>query len=87
MVHPTATAAPAAERIIAHRRKVSNVMSYFKKYATLDDEAAELAARAIWRKTNLPNLREHILPAVPRASLGLTKGPNHVIEEVGLREL
>jgi type I pantothenate kinase len=62
-------------------------LSYFKRYATLDDEAAELTARAIWRKTNLPNLREHILPTMPRASLVLTKGPSHIIEEVELRKL
>ena len=62
-------------------------LSYFKKYADLDDKAAELTARAIWRKINLPNLRENILPTIPRASLVLTKGPNHSIEEVELRKL
>ncbi len=62
-------------------------LSYFKKYADLDDKAAELTARAIWRKINLPNLRENILPTMPRASLVLTKGPNHSIEEVELRKL
>ncbi len=61
--------------------------SYFKKYATLDDAAAEMTARAIWRKINLPNLRDNILPTMPRASLVLTKGPNHFIEEVELRKL
>jgi type I pantothenate kinase len=61
--------------------------SYFKKYATLDDTAAELTARAIWRKTNLPNLRENISPTMPRADLVLTKGPNHSIDEVELRKL
>ncbi len=61
--------------------------SYFKKYATLGDADAEMTARAIWRKINLPNLRENILPTMPRASLVLTKGPNHFIEEVELRKL
>jgi type I pantothenate kinase len=61
--------------------------SYFKKYASLDDMGAESTARAIWRKINLPNLRENILPTMPRASLVLTKGPNHTIEEVELRKL
>jgi type I pantothenate kinase len=62
-------------------------LSYFNKYAGLDDSQAEATARAIWRKINLPNLRENILPTMPRASLVLTKGPNHIIEEVELRKL
>ena len=61
--------------------------SYFKKYASLADPDAEATARAIWRQINLPNLRENILPTMPRASLVLTKGPNHLIEEVELRKL
>jgi type I pantothenate kinase len=62
-------------------------LSYFKKYASLDDAAAETTACDIWTKINLRNLRENILPTMPRASLVLTKGPNHIIEEVELRKL
>jgi type I pantothenate kinase len=62
-------------------------LSYFKKYADLDDAQAEATARGIWTKINLRNLRENILPTMPRASLVLTKGPIHVIEEVELRKL
>jgi type I pantothenate kinase len=61
--------------------------SYFKKYAGLDDAQAEATARAIWTRINLRNLRENILPTMPRASLVLTKGPSHIIEEVELRKL
>lgn len=61
--------------------------SYFKKYAGLDDQTAEATARDIWLRTNLRNLRENILPTMPRASLVLTKGPDHVITEVELRKL
>jgi type I pantothenate kinase len=64
-----------------------NPLSYFKKYAGLDDVEAEATARDIWTKINLRNLRENILPTMPRASLVLTKGPSHVIEEVELRKL
>ena len=49
--------------------------SYFKKYASLDDAHAEATARDIWTRINLRNLRENILPTMPRASLVLTKGP------------
>jgi type I pantothenate kinase len=62
-------------------------LSYFKKYAGLDDAGAEATARDIWTRINLANLRENILPTMPRASLVLTKGPSHIIEEVELRKL
>jgi type I pantothenate kinase len=61
--------------------------SYFRKYADLDDEEAEATARSIWRRINLVNLHENILPTRPRASLRLTKGASHRIEEVALRKL
>ena len=62
-------------------------LSYFKKYADLDDAQAEATARDIWTRINLRNLRENILPTMPRASLVLTKGRSHIIEEVELRKL
>ncbi|THD47505.1 MAG: type I pantothenate kinase [Bradyrhizobium sp.] len=61
--------------------------SYFRKFADIDDATAEATARAIWRRINLVNLRENILPTRPRASLRLTKGASHRIEEVALRKL
>jgi type I pantothenate kinase len=61
--------------------------SYFKKYAGLDDRGAEATARDIWTRINLRNLRENILATMPRASLVLTKGPSHIIEDVELRKL
>src|ERR1700722_4057938 len=61
--------------------------SFFKKYADLDDAAAEATGRDIWRRINLVNLRENILPTRPRASLRLIKGASHRIERVALRKL
>ena len=61
--------------------------SYFRKYADLSSAEAELVARNIWVTINLANLRENLLPTKARASLVLTKGPDHVIEEVELRKL
>ena len=61
--------------------------SYFQKYADLDDAEAEATARSIWRRINLVNLHENILPTRPRADLLLTKGASHRIEEVALRKL
>ena len=61
--------------------------SYFRRYAELDDRDAEAVAGDIWRRINLPNLHENILPTRPRADLILRKGPSHRIEEVALRRL
>ncbi len=61
--------------------------SYFKKYSEISDSEAENIARDIWRRINLRNLHENILPTRARASLILTKGSSHRIEEVALRKL
>jgi type I pantothenate kinase len=61
--------------------------SYFHKFADLDDQTAIELARSIWRRINQVNLHENILPTRPRASLVLTKGASHRIEEVALRKL
>ena len=61
--------------------------SYFRKYSELDDAAAIRVAREIWTTINLENLRNNIAPTRPRASLVLTKGADHRIEEVALRKL
>ena len=61
--------------------------SFFTKFAELDDHEARETARSIWRRINLVNLRENILPTRPRASLRLMKGPSHRIEQVALRKL
>jgi type I pantothenate kinase len=61
--------------------------SFFRKYADLSDAEAEQTARDIWTRINLRNLNENILPTRARASLVLTKGPSHRIEEVALRKL
>ena len=61
--------------------------SFFRRYVELADADAEAVARDIWRRINLRNLRENILPTKARASLVLTKGFRHRIEEVALRKL
>jgi type I pantothenate kinase len=61
--------------------------SYFKRFSEVADAAAEEVARSIWKRTNLRNLHENILPTRARASLILTKGSSHQIEEVALRKL
>ncbi len=61
--------------------------SYFHRYANLSDEKATETALSIWKRINLVNLEENILPTRPRAQLILKKGRDHVIETVSLRRL
>jgi len=64
-----------------------NEKSYFKKYAELSEDEATKTARDIWRRINLPNLKDNIAPTKARASFVLTKGSDHQIQKVSLRKL
>jgi len=61
--------------------------AYFHRYSTLTDEQAVETALDIWRRINLANLEENILPTRQRADLILKKGGDHLVEEVWLRKL
>jgi type I pantothenate kinase len=61
--------------------------SYFRRYAALDEPAAREIAEGLWRRINLVNLHDNILPTRPRASLILSKGTDHRIEQVALRRI
>jgi type I pantothenate kinase len=61
--------------------------SYFHRYSKVDDKEAVETALSIWRRINLVNLHENILPTRQRASLILSKGADHEIERVALRRL
>ncbi|SQI43951.1 Pantothenate kinase [Leminorella richardii] len=60
--------------------------SYFHSYAKLSEEQAINIADGIWREINGLNLVQNILPTRERASLILTKGANHAVEQVRLRK-
>jgi type I pantothenate kinase len=61
--------------------------AYFHRYANLSDDGARGTALEIWRRINLLNLEENILPTRQRADLILDKGADHLIETVWLRKL
>jgi type I pantothenate kinase len=61
--------------------------SYFHRYASLSDADAVGTATSIWRRINLVNLRDNILPTRQRADLILKKVESHLVEEVALRRL
>jgi type I pantothenate kinase len=61
--------------------------SYFHRYASLDEPEARAVAHDIWTSINGLNLRENILPTRARAHLVLSKGPQHVVQQVQLRRV
>jgi type I pantothenate kinase len=61
--------------------------SYFHRYAALSDDAAVARAEEIWDSINEPNLVQNILPTRSRATLVLTKGPDHAVQRARLRKL
>ncbi len=65
----------------------ANPESYFHRYAGLSDQQAVETAARIWREINGPNLTENIIPTRSRASLVLSKGPNHTVRRIRLRKL
>lgn len=61
--------------------------SYFRRFASLDDEEAKATATDIWTRINERNLYENILPTRQRADLILRKAPDHTVSEVHLSRL
>jgi type I pantothenate kinase len=75
------------ERFLALRDTVfPNPDSYFHRYATLSREGAIEKAHEIWRRINLVNLQQNVLPTRERAQLVLQKGRDHAVRRVLLRE-
>ncbi len=76
------------ERFLELRRTAfAQPGSYFHRYAALDDSQAAARAEAIWSDINGPNLEQNILPTRGRATLVLTKGTNHAVQQIRLRKL
>ena len=65
----------------------SNPQSYFHRYAALSDQQAVARAEQIWHEINEVNLVHNVLPTRARATLVLTKGPDHDIRRVRLRKI
>ncbi|NNG40007.1 type I pantothenate kinase [Flexivirga sp. ID2601S] len=61
--------------------------SYFHRYASLTDEQAVERAGQIWDSINAPNLQQNVAPTRSRATLVLTKGPDHNVTRVRLRKV
>jgi type I pantothenate kinase len=61
--------------------------SYFHRYADLSEREAVARAEQIWRDINEVNLVQNVLPTRARATLVLSKGPDHGVRRVRLRKL
>lgn len=60
--------------------------NYYYSYAQGDRQVARQMAQEVWEKINHKNLQEYILPTRNRADLILTKGENHLVNELYLRK-
>jgi type I pantothenate kinase len=75
-------------RFMALRESVfKDPNSFFRHFATLNDDEARKTALEIWRDINGRNLRENILPTRGRASLILHKAADHRVTCVRLHKL
>jgi type I pantothenate kinase len=75
------------ERFLRLRRTAfADPSSYFHRYAGLSDAEAASTAERIWDRTNEPNLVQNVRPTRGRATLVLTKGPDHAVTRVRLRK-
>ena len=61
--------------------------SFFHRYSEIGEDAALAIAYDLWRRINLKNLHDNILPTRLRADLVLRKGGDHKVEAVALRRL
>jgi type I pantothenate kinase len=76
------------ERFLTLQRGAfADPLSFFHRYAKLDEEEARAVARDIWSRINEPNLVKNILPTRARASLVLRKDSTHAVSSVLLRKI
>ena len=61
--------------------------SFFRQYAVLDDDEAIRQAGEVWDAVNGPNLTEHIEPTKTRATVIMSKGDDHSVQQVRIRKI
>lgn len=59
--------------------------NYYYKYAIGNRQEAFDMAKGVWKKVNLTNLEEYILPTRERADIILHKTEKHIIDEIFMR--
>ncbi len=72
-----------AERFLRFWRAAeTDPESFYARFRHMDEAEAHIFAVQVWRKINLPNLREHIVHARDHADWVVRKGPGHVIVSI-----
>ncbi|MDR1806610.1 MAG: type I pantothenate kinase [Propionibacteriaceae bacterium] len=76
------------ERFMALRQTAfTDPHSFFRRFATVSDEAALAVAHETWDTINGPNLRDNVLPTRGRATVVIGKAADHSIECIRLRRV
>ena len=57
----------------------SDTKSFYARFDALSSGQRRAVAAEVWRAINLPNLRDHIAPAMAAADIVIAKGPAHEI--------
>ena len=65
----------------------NNKESHLNRLSSIPDDEAANIAKSIWKKINLVNLNENILPTRGRADLVIKKIKDHKIDEIWLRNI
>jgi type I pantothenate kinase len=74
------------ERFVAFWRAAeTDPGSFYARFRHMDEAQTRVFAGQVWRRINLPNLREHIVLARDRADWVVRKGAGHVIERISAR--
>ena len=74
------------ERFLTLRRGAfADPVSYFHRYADLDDSQAVATASQLWADINEPNLIENIAPTRGRATVVLVKAADHAVRRILVR--
>jgi type I pantothenate kinase len=60
--------------------------SFYRPFAAMDPADVDAVATQVCRDINLVNLRDHIAPTRARATCVITKGPDHEMVEVTVRD-
>lgn len=61
------------------REAETNSSSFYARFRSMTEAQAEDFSRSVWRGINLPNLRDHILPARDHADIVLAKTSDHAL--------
>jgi type I pantothenate kinase len=59
---------------------------FYAQFSSLPSDAVVEIAHEVWRDINAPNLHDYILPNRDLADVVLTKGPDHAVTAVSLRD-